>query len=169
MVAEISWVFKKKIFLSLSKIRGLMRGLLVSADIRSKCWSSSECSTSVIVSSSVLLCLPFPSYCWCLCLEEDCMWRKKQIKNKMLWSMHDLLMFISYSAHMMVAHILAVWRVWSPCLLLSILLPQYQVNAMVRHARGKHQSRVIAPVQAVEPGGHTSQEAGSSFGFSVGW
>ena len=59
--------------------------------------------------------------------------------------------------------------VWSPCLLLSILLPQYQVNAMVGHACGKHQSRVIAPVQAVEPGRHTGQEAGSSFGFSVGW
>lgn len=40
---------------------------------------------------------------------------------------------------------------------------------MVWHACGKHQSRVIAPVQAIEPGGNAGQEARSSFGFSVGW
>lgn len=40
---------------------------------------------------------------------------------------------------------------------------------MVGHAGGKYQSRVIVPIQAIKPGGHTGQEAGSSFGFSVGW
>lgn len=40
---------------------------------------------------------------------------------------------------------------------------------MVGHAGGKYQSRVIAPIQAVQPGGDACQEAGSSFGFPVGW
>lgn len=38
---------------------------------------------------------------------------------------------------------------------------------MVGHAGGKHQPRVVAPVQAVEPGGDAGQEAGSSFGLPV--
>lgn len=99
MVAKTSWVFKKSIFLSLFKIRGLIRGLQVSAG----------------ASADLALSLPYISisYCSCLCLEEDCMQRKKQIKNKMLWSMHDLLRFICSRAHMMVAHILAVWGLMS--------------------------------------------------------
>lgn len=39
---------------------------------------------------------------------------------------------------------------------------------MVGHARGKHESRVIPPIEAVEPGGHTSKEAGAAFGLPVG-
>lgn len=39
---------------------------------------------------------------------------------------------------------------------------------MVGHAGGKHQSRVIVPVQAVEPGRHAGQEAGPPFGLPVG-
>ena len=39
---------------------------------------------------------------------------------------------------------------------------------MVRHAGGEHQSRVIVPVQAVEPGGDAGQEAGPPFGLPVG-
>lgn len=39
---------------------------------------------------------------------------------------------------------------------------------MVGHAGGKHQSRVIAPVQSVQPRRHPGQEAGAPFGLPVG-
>lgn len=39
---------------------------------------------------------------------------------------------------------------------------------MVRHARGEHEARVISPIQPIEPGGDSRQEAGTSFGLPVG-
>lgn len=53
-------------------------------------------------------------------------------------------------------------------MVLLILLPQHQVDAVVWHAGGKHQARVIGPVQTVKPRCDASQEAGPSFGLPVG-
>lgn len=41
------------------------------------------------------------------------------------------------------------------------------MNAMVGHARGEHESRVIVPVQSVQPGGDARQEAGAPLGLAV--
>ena len=41
----------------------------------------------------------------------------------------------------------------------AVLLPQHQVNTVVRHAGGKDQARVIVPIQSIEPGCFARQEA----------
>jgi hypothetical protein len=50
----------------------------------------------------------------------------------------------------------------------GVFLPQNQVNAMIGHAGGEHEARVISPIQPIEPGGDSRQEAGASFGLPVG-
>lgn len=128
VVADVSWLSKQ---IPLSKIRRPTRGLRVSAEIRSECWVEH-------VGNSFIIFLSLPSIfpLWMfrfvsrggggLYAEEE------TDKNKMLWSMHGLcwlLRFIYSRAHMMAARILAVLggegEDWSPCLLLSVLLPQY--------------------------------------------
>lgn len=52
---------------------------------------------------------------------------------------------------------------------LAVLLPQNQMNAMIRHASGKHQACIILAIKAIEPRGDAWQETGASFGFAVGW
>lgn len=52
---------------------------------------------------------------------------------------------------------------------LLVLLPQHQVDAVVWHAGGKHQARVVGSVQTIEPRSYTGQEAGPSLGLPVGW
>lgn len=52
---------------------------------------------------------------------------------------------------------------------LAVLLPQHQVNTVVRHAGGKDQARVIVPIQSIEPGGFARQEARASLWFPVLW
>jgi len=51
---------------------------------------------------------------------------------------------------------------------LSVLLPQDEVDAVVRHAGGEHQARVVVPVQPVQPGRDPGQEAGAPLGLPVG-
>lgn len=48
-----------------------------------------------------------------------------------------------------------------------VLLPQDQVNAVVRHAGGKDQAQVVAPVQAVQPVRFSGQKAGAPLGLPV--
>lgn len=43
------------------------------------------------------------------------------------------------------------------------------MNAMVRHAGGKHQSCIVLAIKPIEPRGDSWQEAGAPFGFAVGW
>lgn len=51
----------------------------------------------------------------------------------------------------------------------AVLLPQHQVNTVVRHAGGKDQARVIVPIQSIEPGCFARQEAWASLWFPVLW
>lgn len=51
----------------------------------------------------------------------------------------------------------------------AVLLPQHQVNTVVRHAGGKDQARVIVPIQSIEPGRFARQETGASLGFPILW
>lgn len=51
----------------------------------------------------------------------------------------------------------------------AVLFPQNQMNAMVRHAGGKHQAGIVFAVKAIEPWGDSWKETGASFGFAVGW
>ena len=51
----------------------------------------------------------------------------------------------------------------------AVLLPQHQVNTVVRHAGGEDQARVIVPIQSIQPGHFACQEAGASLGFPILW
>lgn len=54
-------------------------------------------------------------------------------------------------------------------LCLAVLLPQNQMNAMVRHAGGEDQACIVLAIKAIEPRCDAWQETGASFGFAVGW
>ena len=49
----------------------------------------------------------------------------------------------------------------------AVLLPQHQVDAVVGHAGGEDQARVVVPIQSVQPGCFACQEAGAPLGFPV--
>ena len=49
----------------------------------------------------------------------------------------------------------------------AVLLPQHQVDAVVGHAGGEDQARVVVPVQSIQPGCFTCQEAGAPLGFPI--
>lgn len=51
----------------------------------------------------------------------------------------------------------------------AVLLPQHQVNTVVRHAGGKDQARVIVPIQSIQPGCFACQEAWASLWLPVLW
>lgn len=51
----------------------------------------------------------------------------------------------------------------------AVLLPQHQVNTVIRHAGGKDQARVIVPIQSIQPGCFACQEAWASLWLPVLW